>query len=404
MDNLISISYWLVGIIILYWIINIIILRHVLKTRKLLVPRTIPELDLNQNWPKLTVLVAAKDEEENIEACVLSMLDQDYPNYEFIVVDDRSSDRTPEILQRLEENSHGRLKVIRIEELKDGWFGKNNAMREGVEQSFGDWFCFIDADCWQVSRQTLSVTMQEALSNQTDFLSVTPFLTMDKTWEKVVQPSCVLTLLSWYPPDIVNNPEKSTAYASGQFMMMSRNCYDTIGGHHRVKNEMNEDVLLAKHTKEAGLVLRIEDNDGLYRTRMYANALDAWKGWSRIYCGCIRSVDRLLLSLIMVTIFSVLPWVCLIATIVGRVYSGNPDQWNQLLMLWGGAAFALFFYCWRYSACFEMHKLWSITFPLGSVFTIAALVNAILKHLGLANTTWRGTTYSLDQRVESKAS
>ncbi len=396
-------SYWLVGIIVLYWVINFVMVWKAIKTRNLLVPSTSHKPDNKRTSPKLTVVVAAKDEEDNIEACVLSMLDQDYPNYEFIAVDDRSTDRTPEILKQLKHNSNGRLKVIRIQELEEGWFGKNNAMREGVKQSTGDWFCFIDADCWQTSRQTLSIAMREALSHQTDFLTVTPVMTMDKMWERIVQPACALILLSWFPPDRVNNPERKTAYASGQFMLISRKCYESIGGHSQVKNEMNEDISLAKNAKANGFQLRVEDNAGLYRTRLNTNAWDSWKGWSRVYCGALKSMKRLLITLFVITFCSVLPWVGLAAALLGCIYSDTPATCQQLALLWGGAALSQLLFGWLYYSCFEMKPIWSITFPLGGFFIMTTVMNAILKHLGLANTTWRGTTYSLDQRVETKA-
>ena len=101
--------------------------------------------------PLVSVLIAAKDEEANIAAAVRTMLDQDYPNFELIVINDRSADRTAEILEKIRAERGDKLKVIHIRQLREGWFGKNNAMREGAATAAGEWLCFGDADCRQIS-------------------------------------------------------------------------------------------------------------------------------------------------------------------------------------------------------------------------------------------------------------
>ena len=97
--------------------------------------------------PKVSVLVAAKDEEDHIEACVITLLDQDYPDFELVVVDDRSQDRTPVILRRLEASYAGRLRVLTVTSLSDGWFGKTNAMREAAAASRGEWLLLCARAC-----------------------------------------------------------------------------------------------------------------------------------------------------------------------------------------------------------------------------------------------------------------
>ncbi|VAX37140.1 hypothetical protein MNBD_PLANCTO02-243 [hydrothermal vent metagenome] len=404
MERLMAVSYWATGMVVAYWVISYLLVWVVLKRRVVLSPTLSSDINQSLSLPKISVIVAAKDEETNIEACVLSMLDQDYPDYELIVIDDRSADRTPEILQQLADNSSERLKVIRIDELKEGWFGKNNAMREGVKKSSGDWLCFIDADCWQTSKQTLSITIQEALATQTDFLSVTPVLNMERTWEKIVEPACVLALMTWHHPELVNNPRRKTAYANGHFMLMSRNCYETIGGHSRVKNEMNEDIMLAEHTKEAGLRLRMTDNVGLFRSRMYPDISAARNGWSRILCGSLRSAPKLALTIFVVLFYVVLPWLYLTVSLAGSLLSNHPAVWNPHVLLWGGACLTQIAFSQLYYSLLGVKRAWAITFPIGGLFALTALSSAFLRRLGLVNTTWRGTTYCLHQRVETELS
>ena len=99
---------------------------------------------------KVSILIAAKDEEETIEACVRSMLMQDYADFEVIVINDRSGDRTAEIVQRIADQDP-RLRLLNVEDLPEGWSGKNHAMWRGAAVATGDWLCLSDADCRQTS-------------------------------------------------------------------------------------------------------------------------------------------------------------------------------------------------------------------------------------------------------------
>ncbi|MHC4235131.1 MAG: glycosyltransferase family 2 protein, partial [Planctomycetota bacterium] len=175
--------------------------------------------------PRVSVLVAAKDEEENIEDCMVSLCEQDYPDFEVVVVDDRSTDATPAILRRLESRYNGKLRLVTVQRLRDGWFGKNNAMREGVAVAKGQWLCFADADCRQTSRRTLSMALSEAVTQGTDFLSVLPVLETRTFWERIIQPVCAAVLIFWFRPDRVNDPKSSAAYANGAFMLIKRQVY-----------------------------------------------------------------------------------------------------------------------------------------------------------------------------------
>ncbi len=398
-------QFWLMlaALIGLQWLLRLVMMTAEFRRRSVLSSHSYSGPP--DQPPRLSMLVAAKDEQENIESCVRSLLTQDYPNLELIVVDDRSNDETPKILRRLEQESGGRLQVIHIVHLRDGWFGKNNAMREGVETSTGEWLCFTDADCRQISTKTLSVAMQEALRHRADFLTVTPVLEMNTLWEKITQPICAQTLLFWFQPRRVNDSQKSTAYANGAFMLMKRSCYKTIGGHERVKTEVNEDIQMARFAKAAGLVLRMVENDDLYRTRMYGSVADAWRGWSRIFFGSLKSARRLGLSMLSLGMFSILPWIVLILSLIGRIECSPTDAptWNMLLLAWAGVILVCQAAVWQFYRFLSIGRVWSLTYPLGAAAALGMLFNALFKQIGLADTTWRGTTYRGNQRVDVKA-
>jgi glycosyltransferase involved in cell wall biosynthesis len=387
----------------LQWLLRLVMLT--IERRQRFVLRSDSHPTPPESAPHLSMLVAAKDEQDNIEACVTSLLAQDYPNLEIIVIDDRSDDQTPKILKRLRKESDGRLRVISILDLEEGWFGKNNAMREGVAASSGAWLCFTDADCWQISTKTLSIAMQEALTHDVDLLTVTPVLEMNTLWEKLIQPACVQTLMFWFQPRRVNNPAKPTAYANGAFMLMRRSCYETIGGHERVKTEVNEDIQMARLVKAAGLTLRMAENDDLYRARMYGSIGELWRGWSRILFGSLKSAWRLGFSICASGLFTVLPPLFLILSLIGRAQSESnvAVNWNWMLAAWGAAVLACQASAWQFYSFLKVGRLWSLTYVCGAVVVMGMLINALLKQFGMATTTWRGTTYLRDQMVDVPA-
>ena len=345
--------------------------------------------------PKLSVVLAARDEEVNIEPCLRTLLDQDYADYEVVAVNDRSVDRTPEIMQELEAEVGGRLRVVTICEAREGWAGKNNAMREGVAASRGDWLLFVDADCYQTSRRTLSVAMAEARKKNLDFLTIIPTLDTPTVWERIIQPICSWLLILWFLPDRVNDPNRKTAYANGQFILMSRACYVAIGGHERVRHELNEDIMLAKLAKRSGFSIRVTENQDLYRSRMYPTFGGAWRGWSRIFYGSLVTVRRIWISLVMVGLYSLFPWFATTVSAVAWALSADPSRswWRYATGAWVIVLILQLASAWRYHGIVRTGRVWALTHPLGSAIVFGMLCSSLLKVLGLSNTNWRGTVY-----------
>lgn len=346
-----------------------------------------------ENAPLVSVIVAAKDEEENIESCVRSMLDQDYPNFEMIVCNDRSDDNTAAIVERL-ASEDSRVRLINIEHLPEGWCGKNNAMQNGVAAAKGEWICMIDADCEQTSRRTLSTAMQYAFDKGSDLLSVLPMLEMKGFWENVVQPVCSGIMMIWFEPDKVNSPNYSNAYANGAFMLMKRTAYEQIGTHEAVKNEVNEDMHMADRVKKAGLNLRVVRNKGLYKVRMYTSFKQILRGWSRIFFGTFGTLKRLSISLAVLMTMGLLPYIVAGVMLPLAVAGIEPTGWLWACGLAGVAGIVL-----QVSVIYLFYKLigarknlaW--TYPIGCVVAIVALIMSLTKLRKGAKLVWRNTSY-----------
>ncbi len=348
----------------------------------------------SRHWPKVSVLVAAKDEEANIESCITTLLDQDYPDYELIVIDDRSSDRTPAIIAGLADGAEDKLRVLRVDELPPGWFGKHHAMHLGARAGSGEWLCLVDADCRQVSRSTLSLAVRDALAHEADLLTLLPVLEMKSAWECALQPLCAGILLAWFPPHKVNKKRSRRAYANGMFMLISRKCYDAIGGHEGVRHVANEDMHMARRAKEAGYRIRVAENRNLFVTRMYRRMGEAWRGWSRIFCGCLESTGQFLGTASFLVVCSILPCLSLAAALAGWLWASDAGApWGWMLSAWAAVVLLQQAAVWRLYRVFPAENAWSLAHPFVACILVGIMFNAMLHSTGARSITWRGTSY-----------
>ncbi len=397
MNTLLLIWSAVLGIVAVLWASRHAALTRNQRCEKPLSSRT--PVTLPHPAPKVTFLVAAKDEEANIATCVNSMLSQDYPALEVIAINDRSQDRTAEILDGIESTNGIPYTPLHVSELTEGWFGKNNAMHQGVQQARGEWLCFTDADRRQVSNRTISVALSYAVDHNIDLLSVLPVLETESFWERVQQPVCAAIMVMWFRPEAVNDPKSKAAYANGAFMLMRRKLYEEIGGHERIKTEVNEDMHMARLTKQAGRRLHVIQNDDLYRTRMYSNFGECWRGWSRIFYGCFGSFRRLLVTAVVLFVASILPWVSLGAGLAGCFVAELVSPWQWLTASSITAIIAQQTLLVRFYRTNQSNPWYVPTYIIGAVIAFGMLLKAMTKLRGLSTTTWRGTTYRGDQLV-----
>lgn len=409
---------WLVvlGLILLVWSSRHIELTRGPRSVLTLVPRP-PEADRGGEsavaWPAVSMLIAAKDEQRVIEQAVRTAIAQDYSavtgaEFELLIINDRSSDATESIVQRLmgelnADASNPRLRLLTIRELRPGWFGKNNAMDEGVRAARHDYLVFSDADCRFTDPSCVRVAVGTALREKADLLSVLPELERRSFWEAVVQPAAGAVMIFWFHPGKVNNPSLPNAYANGAFMSMSRATYERLGGHSSVKTEVNEDVVLARRAKQMGLRLFVCPQAGLYVCHMYTGFRQIWRGWSRIFYGCFEKMRHLRVSLIFLLTFSLFPWFSFLAGLIWylnagwqtRVDAGWVMGLSLAIMLMQQTVIA------RFYALSRVSPWWAPTYILGACICTGMMVNAMVRKAGWTSTTWRGTVYRKDQVVGS---
>jgi chlorobactene glucosyltransferase len=345
--------------------------------------------------PRLSVIVAAKDEEANIEACVRSILSQDHPRFELVVVNDRSTDRTPAILDRLRREFQGRLKVLTIESLPEGWGGQNNALQQGARASTGEWLCFTDADCQWDCPRTLSIAAREAQAHGADLLTLLPRMDAPTVWEKIYIPVCSLVFMMRLRIPDANRPDQPAAYANGAFLMVRRAAYEALGGHERVRNQLNDDIALARLAKAGGYRLRLAGNSDLYRTRMYGTIRQAWSGWARNFYGTLQTGRNLLAALAATVGLFVLPWVgfatfAALAAFVDARFASAAFAWGAAV---AASHLGMAVIYWGFSCPIAASALY---FP-AALFVTSIVGRAAVRALRKTGMSWQGARYGPNQ-------
>jgi chlorobactene glucosyltransferase len=349
--------------------------------------------------PRLSVIVAARNESDCIETCLRSLFRQDYSDFEVVAVNDRSTDNTAEILDRLAKEYADRLRVVHVTSLPAGWFGKPHALNLGLQSATGSLICFTDADCEFQSPAALRTTVAELFRRQLDMFSVAARYTMTSLRECVVVPCCAEALLAWLHPERVDDPRTADAYANGAFILVRRAPFDRIGGWGAVRAQISEDLQLARLAKRTGLRVGVSNGKGLYQTRSYRSLCDSWNGWSRIFKG-ILNPTQLLITLGRMLVMFALPLGALLWGFTEVLHTGNHDSLTRGAGLGFSVAFGL-----RCALDVAMFRLVgapiaaAIFAPLGRIFVMAAATHALLSHAGLVHTHWRGATFATGRLV-----
>jgi len=231
-------------------------------------------------YPFISVLVPARNEEKNIGDCVKSLLNQDYPSFEVLVIDDNSTDGTWRILSELSIEDK-RLRILKGEPLPDGWFGKHWACHQLSLHANGDVFLFTDADT-RHNPNSLKDGIRGLFAEKADLITAFPREETISLGEIMMVPLFPWFILCFLPL-IVAYRTQSPAFSAaiGQFLMISREAYKKIGGYEAIRQEAVDDVALARNIKSSGLRWRMSIGyDQLY-CRMYQGFRESYRGFTK---------------------------------------------------------------------------------------------------------------------------
>jgi len=381
----ISTAVFIGGIFIVYWLHNQYHLDIIVKP-------TPPRSD----GPLISVCVPARNEERNIRACVESILAQDYPDLEVIVLDDRSTDATSTILADIASRD-SRLHTISGSDLPKSWAGKPHALFQASAAARGEWLCFVDADTF-LSPATLSSCYAKAIETKADMFTIMTFQILGSFWEKVVMPIVMTALSVGFSPRKVNDPKSKDAIANGQFILIKRSVYDAIGGHERIKDQIVEDKAIAEQVKWNGYRLVVADGYSVARTRMYTSLAEMWEGWTKnIYLGLRDRPSLMLLGAFGAFLLLVAALVLPLWPLLGVYWYSQGGGWLALtviiksLILWVIVIYARA----RVAIGMQISPWYAFTLPLGAAVFAAMMFTSTWKILSGKGVMWKGRMYAL---------
>jgi hypothetical protein len=236
----------------------------------------LPAEPATTHFPSVCLCIPARDEAREIGKALDSWLAQDYPNLRILVVDDGSTDGTPEILKDRASKHGGRLRVIRNERLPPGWLGKNHALHLASSQTearAAEWLLFVDADVCAAS-DLLRRAMAHVDEWPTDLLTLIAAVDAETKAERLFIPPALMKFLWVVPPKRVADPHSAFFCGTGGFTLARRRAYDAIGGHAAAPLEPIDDMRMAQRMKQAGFINRMAQGGPDLRLRMYHGWLE----------------------------------------------------------------------------------------------------------------------------------
>lgn len=337
------------------------------------------------HFPPVTIVLAGRDEEKQIGEAVSSMTALSYPDLRVVAVNDRSSDKTGEILDRIAAGNE-RLKVVHITSLPDGWLGKTNALHAAYEslEPGGGWILFTDADV-KFAPDALKKAIFYAESNRIDHLVVYPEMEVGSTLEKAFLAVFGLLLTLDRPSWLVENPKSKKHIGIGAFNLVRRRCIETIDGFRHIALSVDDDLRLGQLLKASGFRPKVAFGKGQVSLRWQENILAYLRGFEKNAFGSLDFRIWMLLYAVAGTFaMTVLPLLTLVisAPSAAKTFAVAIIILQAAILLEGRRAN-------------DTGPQYVALIPLGGILIIASLVLsawATLKNNGII---WRGTKYPL---------
>jgi len=336
--------------------------------------------------PFLSIVVQARNEERAIEPALRSWLAQDYPSLEVVVVDDRSTDATREILGRFAADS--RLTIVDGAEPPAGWLGKPHALYEGTRVARGELLLFVDADV-HYSPDAVSRAVALLESRRLDFVALLPRVETSGFWEPVLMAN--LECAVFFGPAFLVTASRPRWFAAGGGAgnLVRRQVYEAVGGHEAIRSSVVDDVRLATEVKGAGYATAAVIADDLVSVRMYRGFREVWDGFTKNVAYVLNGVLGLLVAFWLVawTVVSILPPAILLAAAAGaRV---PPEDVRLAAFAWGLLVAARV----GLSAALRKPAWIALTQPLMAAVWAGLLVRSAYRRFIRRSLLWRGRSF-----------
>ena len=334
--------------------------------------------------PSISLMFAARDEEEKLPTALATLAALDYPRLDIIGVDDRSRDATGRMLDEFAAKDT-RIRAVHVSELPSGWLGKPHALQKAYEVSTGEWLLFTDADV-NFEASLLRRVVALASGNQFDHLTLLANVEMHGFWETTILTFFGLTFHLANQLDRVNNP-KTKAYAGiGAFQLVRRSVYEEIGTHRRLAMEVVDDMKIGKLVKQHGFRSQVGVALDFVSVRWHAGLGNIIRGVTKNFFAALSySLPFAVVAIGGMLLLNVTPF---IGVLVGhgwiRGLSGMAVA--CALLLHAGVDLES-----------GVSPLYALTYPIGAVLFCYMIVRSVAVTLWKGGVTWRDTFYPLKE-------
>ena len=349
------------------------------------VKRLLPfEYREREDWPSVSLIVAARNEEDGVERAVRSLLELDYPDLEIVVAEDRSTDATSAILDRMAEDDP-RIEVIHIESIPAGWLGKCNALQRAADRARGEILLFTDADV-VMHPSTLRVTVGHMVEHRLDHLTAAPRIPA-RTTALAIFFSAFTYFFSLYSRGWrASNPRRKEHVGIGAFNMVRAETYRAAGGHSRIRMRPDDDMMLGKVLRMQGARQELVAAQRLLEVEWYSSVPALVDGLMKnAFSGMNYRLSLVIGATIVQFLLSIWPFIALAVT-SGAVFFLNLATVLILVSIVGVLAVHGGFSFWH-----------ALGFPLATAFFFYIIWKASIRTLRDGGIRWRGTFYPLDE-------
>ena len=343
-------------------------------------------LETPESIPSISVIIPARDEEEDLRTAVESVLAQDSVNLQVIIVNDHSSDQTGAIADSLADDD-SRVTVVHDPPLVDGWLGKVNAMNHGLARAKHELILFTDADVVHAP-QSFGWAVSQFHAENLDLLSLAPKFEFESFWENVLLPHALIAGTVQFLLQNVNGQQSKEGAAAGAFILTHQKALKNIGGLASIKSEFLDDVELARRVKAKGLAAIVWFTPDLLEVRLFKSNSGAFWGLTKNILG---AVDQTWMAFPAMFLPIFVYWVPLAAIVVGFTSS----QWTMFSV--GLAAYLIQASLLWLGRPMMRIRLWkALFFPLATFPVIACFSKAIYHRCASNSVAWRGRVIATD--------
>lgn len=376
-----------------------------------------------ESLPFVSVIVPARNESQNIKRCITSLLKQDYPRFEIIVVDDNSSDETLKIVQDIitsfrktesQQVAQKEIKAISLKNKPKDWTGKTWAAQKGYLSSKGEVLLFTDADTYYAKDCVLSESIRYMQSKNIDVLTGTFSSEPLQNWfSKFAVPVWdFVSILFGVGSHEVNNPRSPIAYLMGGFFLIKRNIFINIGTFERVHDEIQEDKAMGIIVKKSGYNLKLVKLKDMVYTTWADDMITLWHGIGRTMVPLVmKNKLKVVINLIGILFATFVPFASLLFLLFNAFYNSGLSIYQGLYNDMSIMSFVfillscviLIYYFYLKSREYKMNAFYCIMSPFASIFLVLACLHSVVPLLIHGNSRpiiWQGRRYIYKKEQE----